>query len=185
MFLHTALQVEINFPLKSSLLLGNIYLGFLALYVGRKEYVRWFAADDGMQVPNYVWLKMTRGEVIVVAWALLAGVTIFIWQMGNIAEVPDPLLYTLAEVVAIWCGTDALKYFKNRSALRGEAESAVRDFGERALACARERGSIDNGTCQKEFGLSQDQSSRLLSALVKARKLKPEGYTHNRKYRPA
>jgi hypothetical protein len=154
--LHTALQVEVGFPLKSSTVMGNIYLGFLALYVGRKEYVRWFASADSQQIPNYVWLKMTRGEVIIVAWALLTGVTVFVWQMGYIQEVPAALLYTLAEVVGIWCGTDALKFFKTRiNAVKGDTATNLNEFGTRALECAKENGGIDNAACQKEFGLSQ------------------------------
>jgi hypothetical protein len=184
MYMHTALGKDIGFPLKSSMFMGNIYLGFLAAYVGRKEYVRWVSAPESDVLSKYVLLKLTRGEVIIVAWAMLTGLAGFIWQMGYINEVPQTLVWTLGEVVALWCGTSVLKYFKAASttATVKETKNTIENFGERAVDYCKEKGSICNEDCQREFGLGRGQAYRLLKALVSDKRLKETGAGKASKY---
>lgn len=183
MYMHTALKMDVSFPLRSSMFMGNIYLGFLTAYVGRKEYLRWTSAPDEGVLSKYVLLKLTRGEVIIVAWGMLTALTTFIWQMDYIKEVPEPLVWTLGEVVALWCGTSVLKYFKSQSATAvKETRSAVENYGDRVVDYAKEKAGIDNDDCQREFGLTEQQAYRLLKQLVKDKRLKEIGGTKGRKY---
>jgi hypothetical protein len=183
MFLHTAFGIDASVPLRSSTLMGNIYLGFLGAYVCRKEYMRWLKAADAEVLPRYVLLKMTRGEVIIVLWAVLTGITVFLWGLSYINEVPNQLLYTMGEVLALWVGTDVSKFFTAKTgAAKRETDSQVADFGDAAVEYAKAHAGIDNNDCQREYGLSQDQASRLLGKLVKAGRLKPRGDTWHRRY---
>lgn len=186
MFTHTTLGREIAVPFQSSLMMGNVYLAFLAAYVGQKEFVRWLKRADEDVLSETDTKKITRGIYIVITWSVFTGLVMFVKSMSFIAEVPDTLYWTLGEVLALFCGTEASKYLRNRQATQKKRDANDNyNFGDRAVEFCRQKGSIDNQACQMEFGLSQDQSSRLLSGLVKAGKLKAEGYTNARKYTPA
>jgi hypothetical protein len=183
MYTHTALGRELDFPLKASMFMGNIYLGFLTLYVGRKEYLRWQRAPEDEVLPQYVLVKLTRGEVIIVAWALLTGIAAMLWQMSYINEVPQPLIWTLGEVVALWCGTEAIKYFKN-AITASENRQAAESFGDKAVDYAKAKGRITNNDCKLEFGVTDQQAYRLLKQLVKDKQLREKGDNKGRWYEP-
>jgi hypothetical protein len=183
MFMHTTLKRDLGLPFTSSMLMGHIYLTFLAAYVGQKEFVRWFKRADEDVLSEAEGKKITRGTYIVVVWGVFTGLVVFAWQAGLITEVPNVLLYTLGEIVALLCGTEASKYLRTRQAGQVKQDASNRaNYGDRAIDLCKEKGSIDNEVCQLEFGLSQDQSSRLLAGLVKAGKLKSLGSGRARKY---
>ncbi|OGS23488.1 MAG: hypothetical protein A2297_01680 [Elusimicrobia bacterium RIFOXYB2_FULL_48_7] len=175
----------LSMPMESSMIMGNIYLGVLAAYVGQKEFLRWISsAKDDDEASAVMRRKISRGELIVGSWALLAGATVFLWQLKLVASIPAPLLYTLGEVFAIYFGTNISKYLKQKNAKQAiETESDAMSYGSQALEYARSNGSVDNEYCQKQFGLSKDQAYRLLNRLEKRGVLKASGGGRNREYR--
>ena len=184
MFMHTTLKRELGLPFSSSMLMGHIYLTFLAAYVGQKEFVRWFRRADEEVLSEAEGKKITRGKYIVIGWGVFTGLVVFIWQGGMIAEVPNVLLYTLGEIVALLCGTEVSKYLRTRQAARLKQDSAVSDnYTARLLDYCRQKGSIDRPECQNEFGLSEDQAYRLLKKLVKEKQLVEIGDTKGRRYK--
>lgn len=187
MYANTSLGKIINIPLKSSQLMGNLYLAVLAAYVGQKEFFRWFGQNaEDAEMPQTVLLKFSRGEAIVSVWAIFTGMVVFIKEWGLINEVPEVLLYTTGEVIAILCGSYASKYIRSRHSVSKQQEKETRDnFADKAVDYCKTKGSIDNSDCQREFGLSKDQAYRLLNGLYKSGKLKAEGEGRYRVYKPA
>jgi hypothetical protein len=183
MVLHTAFGRDIRLSVESSMVLGHVYLAFLAAYVGQKEFVRWLKRADDEVLTTTDAKKITRGIYIVIGWAVFAGLVITLKSLRMVAEVPETLLYTLGEVLALFCGTEASKYLRGRQAFRKSQDSInLGIFGDRIVDHCKVKGSIDNTACQTEFGLSQDQSSRLLSGLAKKGLLKAQGSGPARKY---
>jgi hypothetical protein len=184
MVMHAALHREPGFALTSSMLMGHLYLTFLAAYVGPKEFVRWFRLTDDEVLSAAESRKITRGIYIVVGWAVFTGLVVLLKNMSLVAEVPETLLYTLGEVVALLCGTEASKYLRTRQAARGRQDAATRaDCGDRVLDYARAHGSLDRLECQNECGLTEDQAYRLLKKLVAEKKLVEFGENKNRRYK--
>lgn len=183
MVMHTAFHAEPRFVFTSSMLMGHLYLAFLAAYVGPKEFLRWMRRTDDEVLSPTENKKVTRGLYIVIGWALFTGVVVSLRQINMVNEVPETLLYTLGEVVTLFCGTQASKYLRTRQAVQAKQDTANNDnFGDRVLDYAKEHGGIDNEECQREFGLSSDQTYRLLNRLVKAGKLKPTGTGKGTRY---
>ena len=178
MFVATVLKQTAAISISGSTLMGNIYLGFLAAYVGRKELMRWFTREDAEQMPRYLWKKLTRGEIILGTWAVLTAVTVLLWQMKLIPSVPQVLLYTMAEVGAIWLGSESSKYFKQSK----DTGKAVSDYGTRVVELARKQGPIDNQDCQRELGMDPNRAYRLLVRMAKKGQLVITGTTKGRKY---
>jgi hypothetical protein len=171
---------------RSSFLMGNIYLAVLAAYVGQKELRRWLSAPDADVMPGDVQKKFARGEIIVAVWGAATGIIVLLWELGVVASMPEPLIYTFGEVMGIYFGTSASKFFKNNNIKTAmETESVAASCGDKALSLARSGGSIDNETCMKEFNLSRGQAYRLLSRLEKQGRLKAEGSGRGGKYIPA
>lgn len=184
MFMHTTLKIELALPFTSSMLMGHLYLAFLSIYVGQKEYVRWQKRGDEEILTDAEGRKITRGTYFVMIWGVFALLVTFIWQSGLIAEVPDVLLYTLGEIVALFGGTEASKYLRTRKAVQGKQDTADRDnYGDRVVDYCREKGSINRPECQNEFGLSEDQAYRLLKRLVKDKQLVEFGEKKDRRYK--
>ena len=185
-FAQQSLGKTLAFPLKSSMLMGNTYLAMLAAYVGEKEFRRWMSAPEGDALTPAMERKISRGLVIVGAWAALFGVVVLLRDMGRIGYAPEPLIYTFGEVVAIYFGTNVSKYLQGKSLARAkEADARAADYSDKALALARATGSITNETCQREFNLSRDQAYRLLEKLEKQGMIKCEGSGPATKYVPA
>jgi len=183
MFAHTALRKEFAVPFQSSVMMGNVYLAFLAAYVGQKEFVRWLKRADDEILSGTDAKKVTRGIYIVIIWAVFTGVVMYVKSMSFIAEVPDTLYYTLGEVLALLCGTEASKYLRNRQATkRNQTASSIENYGDRAIDLCKAKGSIDNELCQMEFGLSRDQAYRLLNKLENTGKIKAVGMGKATKY---
>lgn len=183
MFMHTTLRRELDWVFTSSLLMSNLYLAFLTAYVGGKEFVRWFKRRDDEVISVTEAKKISRGVWIVMVWAVFTGVVVFIWQMNLITEVPNTLLYTLGEVVALFCGTEASKYIRNQQVAQSKQDKeAQANYAERVKTYCQEQGSITSGDCQREYGLDKDQANRLLNKLVKDKVLRAEGTTKARKY---
>jgi hypothetical protein len=186
MILNTAFHIEASFKLKSSMLMGHLYLTFLAAYVGPKEFVRWMKRTDEEALTEAEGKKITRGLYIVVGWAGFTGITALLWQMSFINEVPETLLYTLGEVVTLLCGTEVSKYLRTRQASQVKQDTANQNnFADKVLDYAKVHGSIDTGECCNEFGMSDDQAYRLLKRLVTDKKLVEFGEKRGRKYKPA
>ena len=174
------------FPLKSSMLMGNTYLAMLAAYVGEKEFRRWMSAPAGDALTPTMERKISRGLLIVGAWALVFGAAVLLRDMNRIGQVPEPLIYTFGEVVAIYFGTGVSKYLQGKNLARAkEADARAADYSGKALELAKAAGSITNETCQKEFNLSRDQAYRLLEKLEKQGLLKCEGSGPATRYVPA
>ncbi|MFH1369117.1 MAG: hypothetical protein ABII64_08325 [Elusimicrobiota bacterium] len=172
-----------GFAVQSSFLMGNIYLGVLAAYVGQKELRRWLSAPDADVMPEDVLKKFARGEIIVTVWAVTAGVVVLFWEFGLVRAVPETLLYTFGEVMGIYFGTSASKYFKNRGYKAAmETESVAATYGDKVLAFVSEHGEICNNDCEKLTGLNDSQTYRLLTKLVEEKKLKAAGLGKGRKY---
>lgn len=170
------IAVMAGYPVRSSFMTGNIYLGALAAYVSQKELRRWLNAPDADVVPEDVQRKFNRGELIVGAWAALTGIAAALWNFNVIQTVPEQLLYTFGEVMGIYFGSNASKYFKNKNIKTSmETDSIAASCAEKAVAIAKTSGSVDNETCQREFDLSRGQAYRLLSRLEKQGKLKAQG----------
>jgi hypothetical protein len=183
MVAHTVFKTGLGMAITSSMLMGHLYLTFLAAYVGPKEFVRWFRRTDDDVLSPVESRKITRGMYIVIGWALFTGIVVLFQQMDLIAEVPQTLLYTLGEVLTLLCGTEVSKYLRTRQAVqvKQDTENTI-NYADRAIEYARQKGGIDNAECQREFGLSQDQASRLLSGLAKKGKMKYTGYGRSRRY---
>jgi hypothetical protein len=172
------------FGVQSSMLMGHLYLMFLAAYVGPKEFLRWRNRTDDEVLSPSENRKVTRGLCIVVGWAAFAGMTTLLWEAGLVAEVPETLLYTLGEVVAIFCGTEVSKYLRARQAVQGRQDASLNDnYADQVLDYAREHGGIDRPECQHAFGLTEDQSYRLLKRLVREKKLAEFGENKGRRYK--
>ena len=185
MCVHTIFAKEFSFQLKSSMLMGHLYLTFLAAYVGPKEFVRWLKRTDEEVLTFSENKKITRGMYIVIIWSVFTGVVVLMWQMSLIGEVPETLLYTLGEVVALLCGTEASKYLRNRRAVQAKQDTSIQtDYSDKALDYCKEHGQINRQICQNEFGLSEDQAYRLLKKLVSQKKLAESGEDKNRSYKP-
>ncbi|OGS20515.1 MAG: hypothetical protein A2252_01120 [Elusimicrobia bacterium RIFOXYA2_FULL_39_19] len=183
---HTVFAKEFTFGLRSSMLMGHLYLTFLAAYVGPKEFVRWLKRTDDEVMTLSENKKITRGMYIVIGWAVFTGVVVFLWQLSIVNEVPETLLYTLGEVVALLCGTEASKYLRNRSATQGKQDTAISiNYADKVLDYCKTNNSIDRIACQKEFGLSEDQAYRLLKKLVSQKKLVEFGENKGRRYKLA
>ena len=183
MFFHTTLKRELGLPFTSSMLMGHLYLTFLAAYVGQKEFVRWFKRADTDILTEAEGRKITRGSYIVIGWGVFTGLVAFIWQSGMIAEVPNVLLYTLGEIVALLCGTEVSKYLRTRQAVKGKQYiSNHENYADRVIDICKAKGKIDNSDCQNEFGLGKDQAYRLLTGLEKSGKLKAVGNGRYRYY---
>ena len=184
MFMHTTLKRDVGMPFSASMLMGHIYLTFLAAYVGQKEFARWFKRADDDVLTEAEGKKITRGVYFVAMWGIFTGLVVFVWQAGMIAEVPDVLLYTFGEVVALFCGTEASKYLRTRQAVKGKQDiSNHENYADKILDYCREKGGIDRIECQNEFGLSEDQAYRLLKRLVREKKLVEIGDTKGRRYK--
>lgn len=175
MVAHTAFKTELGVKLTSSVLMGNLYLTFLAAYVGPKEFVRWMKKTDDEILSPIENKMITRGAVIVAGWAVLTGIAALFQQMSWITEVPETLLYTLSEVVALFCGTEVSKFLRVQAAQTKKDAVTHANFGDRAVAYAKEHDGIGNEECQKEFGLTKGQAYRLLNRLAKAGQLKTAG----------
>jgi len=183
MFMHTTLKIEPKWSFASSLLMSNLYLAFLTAYVGGKEFLRWFKKEDEVVLSATDAKKVSRGVWFVIVWAVFAGAVVFGWQMGLIAEVPNLLIVTLTEVVALFGGTEASKFLKSQQAGQSKQDSEMKaNYAERVAAYCREKGSISNAECQRECGLSEDQASRLLARLVKDKVVKASGEGRGRRY---
>jgi xanthosine utilization system XapX-like protein len=163
-----ALGRPFQFSVQSSMLMGNIYLAALGAYVGQKEFQRWRNSLTGEALTAAMQKKISRGEVIIGIWSLVAGITVFLKQMELVAQVPEPLLYTLGEIFVIYFGTGISKYAKGiRTVQTKEINSYIDNFGEQAVSLAKSNGSIDNETCQKTFNISRGQAYRLLAQMTK------------------
>jgi len=183
MFMHATLHKEPGWSFTSSLLMSNLYLAFLTAYVGGKEFVRWFRRKDDEILSTIEAKKISRGVWIVIGWAVFTGLVVFGWQMGLIAEVPNTLLFTLAEVVTLFCGTEASKYIRNQQAGQAKQDKQNKaEYKDRIVAYCREKGSITSGDCQREFGLDKDQANYVLGTLVKEKILKAQGVNKARRY---
>jgi hypothetical protein len=185
MFFRTALGRELSMPMESSMLLGHTYLAFLAAYVGQKEFTRWFKRGDDEILSEAESRKIGRGIWIMIVWAAFFGLVLVLQSARKIMEVPQTLIYTMGEIVALLCGTKASQYLRGMKAEKKQDASNTENFGPRAIDYCKEKGKIDNNDCQLEFGLSKDQSYRLLNSLAKSGKLKAEGLGRYRVYKPA
>jgi len=184
MIAHTTFGREFSFKLNSSMAMGYMYLTFLAAYVGPKEFVRWLKRSDDEILSPLESKKITRGLYIVVGWALFTGIVILFKDMGLISAVPETLLYTTGEVVALLIGTEVSKYLRTRQAAGLKQDSAVQaDYSDKVLDYCREKGSIDRSECCNEFGLSNDQSYRLLKKLVSQKRVVEYGENKGRRYK--
>lgn len=174
----------LGFAVQSSFLIGNIYLGVLAAYVGQKELRRWLSSPDADVMPEYARKKFARGEVIVGAWSVALGVVAVLWQWGAVKVIPEPLLYTFGEVMGIYFGTSASKYFKNRNFKAGmEAESAAMTHGSTVIGYVSKYGAIGNDECRQVTGLDPDRAKRLLNKLVADGQLEATGFGKGRTYK--
>ena len=184
MVAHTTFGKELSFQLSSSMTMGHLYLTFLAAYVGPKEFVRWLKRSDEDILSQAETTKITRGLYIVVGWALFTGIVVLFRDMGVINAVPEALLYTTGEVVALLIGTEVSKYLRNRQAIGARQDtSTMANYADKVLDYCRQKGSISRLECQNEFGLSEDQSLRLLQRMVKGTALVEFGEARNRRYK--
>lgn len=181
----------------------DLYLVLLASYAGYKEFKHWKLSDDA-PVPESEANMFRRGEAIIAFWVLLAVVSASLEAMHIISRMPNELMRTTMQVIAVMLGSYGSRTIRNgrkKNSKAQEADNAVpvneadtekQEAGPVRLSDSHrkivadylnEHEFINRESCMEATGLSSQQAYRLLTGMEEDGELEKVGDNKGTKYR--